>query len=250
MGRARVPAGDGSSAFRRKIDRLLRVLLEVIAETIEDAREAEQGGAGRIELVRDLSRDGLTPPQALIAAAVKAVRIPVRVIIRETEPFAVTDTAELARLHAAAREAVDGGAAGLVLGFCRDGVLDLGAVREVLGSLHGPVTFHRAFDEADRPLDAVAALSSEPRVDRVLTAGGAGDWTARLARLLALRKAAPPHLTILPGAGLDDGALRDLAREGFVEAHVGRAARIPAAHHGRVRASRVAALVAIAGYLD
>ena len=106
------------------------------------------------------------------------------------------------------------------------------------------------YDEAAGPLDAVASLSSEPRVDRVLTAGGAGDWPARLARLLALRKAAPPHLTILPGAALDDGALRALAREGFAAAHVGRAARIPPAHHGRVRAGRVAELVAIAGYLD
>lgn len=234
----------------RKIDRLPGVLLEVIAETVEDAREAEQGGAGRIELVRDLSRGGLTPAQGLIAAVVKAVRIPVRVMIRETEPFEVNDTAELARLHTAAREALDEGAAGLVLGFFRDGALNLGAVREALGSLDAPVTFHRAFDEADRPLDAVASLASEPRVDRVLTSGGAGDWTARLARLQALRRAAPPHLTILPGAALDDEALRELAKEGFAEAHVGRAARIPAAHHGRVRAGRVAELVAIAGYLD
>lgn len=226
------------------------MLLEVIAETVEDAQEAEQGGAGRIELVRDLSRGGLTPPQALIEAVIKAVRIPVRVMIRETEPFEVSGTAELKRLHTAAYQALDGGAAGFVLGFSRDGALDLGAVREVLGTLVAPVTFHRAFDEAERPLDAVRSLSSEPRVDRVLTSGGAGDWTARLVRLKALRQAAPPHLTILPGAALDDGAVRDLAKEGFAEAHVGQVARIPSAPHGRVRASRVAELVALAGYLD
>ena len=63
--------------------------MEVIAETVEDAREAEQGGAGRIELVRDLSRGGLTPLPALIDAVVHAVRIPVRVMVRESEPFAV-----------------------------------------------------------------------------------------------------------------------------------------------------------------
>jgi copper homeostasis protein len=226
------------------------VLLEVIAETVEDAREAEQGGAGRIELVRALSRGGMTPAPPLVEAVVKAVRIPVRVMVRETEPFEVTDTAELARLHDAARQALEGGAAGLVLGFIRAGGLDLGAVREVLRSLAAPVTFHRAFDEADRPLDALSSLSSEARVDRVLTSGGDGDWAARLSRLKALREAAPAHLTVLPGAGLDDGALRDLAKAGFPEAHVGRAARIPSAHHGRVHARRVAQLVAIAGYLD
>ena len=62
------------------------MLLEIIAETVEDAREAEQGGAGRIELVRDLDRGGLTPPP-LIEAVLKAVRIPVRVMVRESESF-------------------------------------------------------------------------------------------------------------------------------------------------------------------
>lgn len=226
------------------------MLLEVIAETVEDAQEAEQGGAGRIELVRDLSHGGLTPPSSLVAAVVKAVRIPVRVMVRETESFEVTDAAELMLLHAVARQALHDGAAGLVLGFFRDGAIDLAAVREVLGPLTAPVTFHRAFDESDRPLDALASLSAEARVDRVLTSGGAGDWTARRARLKALRHAAPSHVTILPGAGLDDDALRDLVKDGFREAHVGRAARVPPALHGRVRASRVAELVAIAGYLD
>lgn len=222
------------------------VLLEVIAETVEDAREAEQGGAGRIELVRDLSRGGLTPPLAVIEAVVRAVRIPVRVILRESESFVLADPGEPRRLHAAALEAHARGAAGFVVGFLRGGAPDVAAVQEVLGPLTGPATFHRAFDDADRPLAAVAALAADARVDRLLTSGGAGAWQARLARLRALRQAAPPHLTILPGGGLDADALRDLVEDGFPEAHVGQAARVPPGHHGRVRASRVAELVAIA----
>jgi copper homeostasis protein len=224
------------------------MLLEVIAETVEDAWEAEQGGAGRIELVRDLSRGGLTPPPLVTEAVVRAVRIPVRVMVRESESFEVPDPSGLARLQAAARHAIDAGASGLVLGFLRRGAVDVQTIRDVLGTMTAAVTFHRAFDEADRPLDAVAALSAEPRVDRILTSGGAGEWPARLARLQALRQAASPNPIVLPGAGLDDRALRDLAKEGFAEAHVGRAARIPSTHQGRVRANRVAALVAIARY--
>jgi copper homeostasis protein len=224
------------------------VLLEVIAETVEDAREAEQGGAGRIELVRDLSRGGLTPPPGLVESVVRAVRIPVRVMVRESEPFELVDRGgEIPRLQAAARSAIDCGAAGLVLGFLREGAVDIETVREVLDSLTAAVTFHRAFDDADRQIEAVAALSVEPRVDRVLTSGGAGDWPVRLARLSVLRQALPPGLLALPGGGVDERALRDLARAGFLEAHVGRAARIPANDVGRVRASRVAELVAIAG---
>jgi copper homeostasis protein len=223
------------------------VLLEVIAETVEDAREAEQGGAGRIELVRDLDRGGLTPALSVIEAVVRAVRIPVHVMLRESEPFVLVDPGEPRRLHTAAVEASACGVAGFVVGFLRDGGPDVPAVQEVLGSLTGTVTFHRAFDAADRPLAAVAALAGDPRVTRVLTSGGGGAWATRLARLRALRHAAPRRLTILPGGGIDAQALRDLAEDGFPEAHVGSAARVPSEPHGRVRARRVAELVAIAG---
>jgi copper homeostasis protein len=225
------------------------VLLEVIAETLEDAREAEQGGAGRIELVRDLDRGGLTPPLAVIEAVVRAVRVPVRIMLRESEPFEPDDRTEPGRLHAAARDAQAQGAEGFVTGFLRSGAVDLEALREVMGALANPVTFHRAFDEAADPLAALAALAAEARVDRILTSGGTGEWPARFARLRALRRAAAASaasLIILPGGGIDHEALRALAGAGFSEAHVGRAARVPADRAGRVRASRVAELVALA----
>ena len=220
------------------------MLLEIIAETVEDAREAEQGGAGRIELVRDLSRGGLTPPPDLVETVVKAVQIPVRVMVRESEVFEGFNAPELHRLHAAARHAIDAGAAGLVLGFLRDGGPDMDAVRAVLGSIRAPVTFHRAFEQAVDPLEALKALATDVRVDRILTSGGTGDWDARCARLQQLRDAAPAHLIILPGGGLDEGAIRSLAAAGFPEAHVGTAARVPSNDDGRVRASAVARLIA------
>jgi copper homeostasis protein len=222
------------------------VLIEVIVESVEDAREAEQGGAGRLELVRDLGRGGLTPTFDVIAAVVKAVRIPVRVMLRDSEPFELPDQAELRRLHDSARHAHDCGAAGFVVGALRDGVPWVPAIRDVLGPLGGPVTFHRAFDAVRDPLAALAALTGESRIDRILTSGGEGDWLTRLAGLKKVRGAAPPHLTVLPGGGLDADALRALAADGFPEAHIGRAARVPSDDQGRVRATRVAALVAIA----
>ncbi len=222
------------------------MLLEVIAETVEDALEAEQGGAGRIELVRELDRGGLTPPFPLIKAVLKAVRIPVRVMLRESESFEQAGAAALRGLHAAAIEAQACGAAGFVTGFLRGGTPHLAAVQEVLGGLPGPVTFHRAFDEARDPLEAVALLARDTRVDRLLTSGGTGTWASRLVRLNAIRQAAPPHLTVLPGGGIDAEALRALAADGFPEAHIGRAARVPAGDGGRVREARVAELVAMA----
>jgi copper homeostasis protein len=216
------------------------VLIEVIVETVEDAREAEQGGAGRLELVRALDRGGLTPADVLVEAVVKTVRIPVRVMLRDSEPFELADRAELGRLHAAARAAHAAGAAGFVTGFLRCGVPDLAAVQEVLGPLDLPLTFHRAFEDAQDPLQAMTALSADARIDRLLTSGGGGTWDQRLARLRALRRAAPAHLAILPGGGLNAENLRALKADGFPEAHVGRAARDAG---GRVRQILVAALL-------
>jgi copper homeostasis protein len=222
------------------------VLIEVIAETVEDACEAEQGGAGRIELVRDLGRGGLTPDLATIEAVVRAVRIPVRVMLRDSEPFELSDAAEPTRLHTIARAAHDCGAAGFVAGFIRDGAPWLPAIREILDGLDGPLTFHRAFEALERQAGAMAMLAGDARIDRILTSGGSGTWAERLARLVALRDAAPPGLHILPGGGLDADAIRSVAAAGFAEAHVGTAARVPADARGRVGARRVATLVAIA----
>lgn len=219
------------------------MLLEVIAETVEDAREAEQGGAGRIELVRDLERGGLTPPPPLIEAVVQAVSIPVRVMLRDSEPFELADTDEPARLHDTARAALASGASGFVLGFLRNGTPDFESLARTLGALDVAATFHRAFDEILDPLHGMLLLAREPRIDRLLTSGGAGEWQVRLTGLKTLRAAAPSHIGILPGGGIDAAALRDLAGAGFGEAHVGRAARGATGRGYRVCARLVAALV-------
>jgi len=58
--------------------------LEVIVTSIEDAVEAEAGGADRLELVRALEVGGLTPELDLIRTVLQTVKIPVRVMLRET----------------------------------------------------------------------------------------------------------------------------------------------------------------------
>ena len=60
----------------------MSVLVEACVETVADAIVAEHAGAGRIEINRDLDRDGLTPPPGLIAATVDAVVVPVIAMVR------------------------------------------------------------------------------------------------------------------------------------------------------------------------
>jgi copper homeostasis protein len=220
------------------------VLIEVIACSPEDAIEAEQGGAGRIELVRELGLGGLTPPVEIVEEVVRRVTIPVRVMVREQASYAAGDVDAVDRLrHMASRFAglrIDG----VVIGFLRQGRMDEAAMDAVLASAAPPrATFHHAFDVLPDPIPALHILRRWPQVDRVLTSGGAGDWGRKAARIAGWTAAAAPDIQLLPGGGLDLQAVGILAKSGFAEAHVGRAARLPPAVDGAVSSRRVAELV-------
>ena len=221
------------------------MLLEVIACSVADAIAAEQGGAGRIELVRELGRGGRTPQLELVEEVVETVTIPVRVIIRETDGYAAGTADAVDRLARLANRVASLGVDGVVLGFLHKGHVDVAAMQAVL-SAAAPVhaTFHHAFDELPDPVGALQALRQWPAIDRVLTSGGAGDWERKAARLRAWTEAAHPGIQMLAGGGVDVGALRVLARAGLREAHTGRAARVPPTVDGAVSPQKVAELVA------
>jgi len=60
-------------------------LLEVIVSSLEDALEAEQGGAGRLEIVRNLELGGFTPSFETVQQICQHVAIPVRAMLRCSE---------------------------------------------------------------------------------------------------------------------------------------------------------------------
>jgi len=224
--------------------------LEVIVTSVEDAAEAARGGAHRLEVVRDLDRDGLTPSLDLVRQIQREVDLPLRVMVRESEGFACGSADEGRRLVDAAKAldalAVDG----LVVGWTRDDGIDedtLGRVLEAAPSAHA--TFHHAFDALPDAEAALRALSRYPRIDRVLTRGGAGAWPSRCATLARYVERAAPRITILPGGGVDADALRALVACGCItEAHVGRAARTGRSVDGRVSADAVQSLRRAAGW--
>ena len=203
------------------------LLLEVIVQSIEDARAAAEGGADRLEIVRDIGLAGLTPPVALVRAIAAETPLPLRVMVRENAGYG-TDPAELVRLCRAAALFADLGVEGLVVGFAREGQLLLNELQEVLQAAPGtPVTFHRAFDSLDNRLRAIDVLSELPQVDRVLTDGfSCAPDQSRCARLQEYAERAGPRLTIIAGGGVDESLLEEIARTRCVrEVHVGRTAR-------------------------
>ncbi len=222
-------------------------VLEVIVCSVTDAIEAERGGAGRLEVVSHLECGGLTPPLALVREILAVVSVPVRVMLRENAGYGVTAASEIERLCAVAAELSALRVDGLVLGFLRDGEIDLDLAKRVLS--YAPnlkATFHHAFDEVADPFEAIEKLKKIEQIDRILTGGGKGNWTRRIERLANVERAARPEITLLAGGGLDASVIRWICEAtGIREFHVGRAARVPERAEGVVQASRVRELVRV-----
>ncbi len=219
---------------------MTRLLLEVIVQTVSDAREATRGGADRLEVVRDIRDGGLTPPLSLVRAIAEETSLPLRVMVRENAGYGMGSD-ELRVLRAAAADFYGLGVDGIVLGFAEHGQLALDDVRRVLEAAPDVrVTFHRAFDQLRDPVTAIEELLRVPQIDRILTDGGGGDAVSRCRRLSEYRARAGDRLEILAGGGVDEPILAHLAATGCVrEIHVGRIARHGNDPEGAVSADRV-----------
>ena len=220
-------------------------LLEVIACSVADAVEAEKGGANRLEIVRDLQRGGLTPPLDLVAQIKQAVALPLRVMLRESDGFETSGADEIDRLCAAAAGFASLGVDGFVLGFLKNGEVDVETTQRVLACApHARATFHHAFENAADKLSALSAIKRLAQVDRVLSSGGAGDIESRVQRLGQYVKAASPELSILAGGSVDHQNILQIGRETNIrEFHVGRAARTGFQVNGHLQASLISDLV-------
>ncbi len=216
-------------------------ILEVIACTVDDAVEAERGGADRLELISRVDVGGLTPSADLVREIKAAVALPLRVMLRESEGFGISGNAEVERLCDAARAISEIGVDGLVLGFLREREVDLDLTARVLASaLHVKATFHHAFEDARDQLAAIAAVKALPQVDRILAHGGGGSWDEKARRLGSYADEARPEIEILAGGGLDAAVIAMLRAGTMIsEFHIGTAARTD----GRVDRTKVARIV-------
>ncbi len=224
-----------------------RPILEIIVTSVEDARAAEAGGATRLELVRDLALDGLTPPLELVAEVLRAVRIPVRVMLRAdgNGAFAAGDVHALDRLRNDARALAALPIDGLVLGFlrpdCRVDTFAIAALSECAPGV--PVTFHRAFELIPDAQHALDALAWFPQIDTLLVSGAPGSLPERIARLNLLHLQLRSNARILAGGGLTlESAAAIKACTGISAFHFGRAARRNGELDAPVDAARVAQL--------
>ncbi|ACC69335.1 copper homeostasis protein CutC [Paraburkholderia phymatum] len=202
-----------------------RVLLEVIATTVADAKAAARGGADRLELITAMGEGGLTPSIGMIEAVAAAVPIPVNVIVRPHSHSFVYDADDFAVILRDVRAARAAGANAVVFGMLTASrEVDREALLRVVDAADGmPVTFHRAFDETRDLREALDILLEVDGVANVLTSGGRSSVLDAVGEVqLLVAQAAGSACTVLAGAGLTVDRVA-----GFVHA-----AHVKAVHFG------------------
>jgi len=208
--------------------------LEIAVTTPDEAVAAVRAGADRLELAAGLELGGLTPSMGLFATVRERVEVPVWVLLRP-RPGGFTCTPD--EMEAMARDAgtfLGAGADGIVFGALEEnGSIDANACRRILELSEGRITFHRAFDFAAQPFDALERLISLG-FQRILTSGGqptAQEGSARIAELIARASA---RIEIMPGGDITaDNVARIVHATGCRQVHA--AARSPAADRSFLR---------------
>jgi copper homeostasis protein len=150
------------------------MLKEVCVETLQEAVLAEKLGANRIELCSDLLLDGLTPSFELMKKACSILKIPVMVMIRPRAGNFVYAEEEIRRMKSEIDLAKEAGAAGVVFGLLTpENNIDETNTLVLVEYAHPlPVTFHKAIDEMENPVEGVSVLKEIGGIKRVLTSGG------------------------------------------------------------------------------
>ncbi|MCD9022767.1 copper homeostasis protein CutC [Cohnella silvisoli] len=203
--------------------------LEVIATCVQDALTAEDNGADRIELITAITEGGLTPGIGMVEQVVRAVNIPVHVMVRPHSRSFIYDRYDLDTMRAEIKAISSIGAAGIVVGALKaDRCIDVHSLEMLLESAGGlNVTFHRAFDELEDQISGLRLLRRYPQISRVLTSGGlkpAMEAVSEIRRLV--EETDGSSLAILAGHGLTlQGIKLFIEQTRVTEVHFGSAVR-------------------------
>ncbi|WP_422933347.1 copper homeostasis protein CutC [Sinomonas sp. P47F7] len=204
--------------------------LELAVQDVDGARIARAVGATRVELCAALgTTGGITPSLGAIQLAVET-ELPIHVLVRPRPGAFVYSPDELAVAEADARAALRAGAAGVVFGaLTARGTISRPDLERLIGAARdespaAEVTFHRALDtalHAGHPPERLLEELAHCGVTRVLTSGGASEWSTGLPMLRRIVAAArlTPGLEVMAGGGVRLSLLPNLVETGVDAIH-------------------------------
>lgn len=179
--------------------------IEVCCSSLEEARNAEAGGAVRIELCAAIGCGGVTPSYGVIRSIVDAnLKLDVNVLIRAREGGFCYSAAEVDAMCLDIEFCRSVGVHGVVIGaLTEQGDIDVEACRRMMEAAEGlSVTFHRAFDICRDPFEALEQIIGLG-CDRLLTSGQQCGAEQGAEFIAELNRCAAQRIIIMPGAGIN-----------------------------------------------
>lgn len=196
--------------------------LEICCDSVESAILAMNSGADRIELCDNLPEGGTTPSYGTIIAARDKLKIKLHILIRPRNgDFLYTDS-EIDIMMKDIELCRKNGIDGIVTGILNaDGSVDTGRTSDLIKAAGGmSVTFHRAFDLCNDPVQGLEDVISTG-ASRLLTSGQHNKAVEGTGLISQLVKLAGDRIIIMPGSGLDDSNIEQIAiNTGACEYHM------------------------------
>ena len=187
--------------------------LEICVDSIDSALNAQLAGADRVELCDNLIEGGTTPSYGTILSARSNLNIKLHVIIRPRGGDFLYNDIEYDIMRRDIDVCGEAGVDGVVIGILNsDGHIDVERTAKLV-EFASPmsVTFHRAFDMCADPvksLEDIILTGSE----RLLTSGQKNKATDGADLIRNLIEKASGRLIIMPGGGLNDHNILDIAK--------------------------------------
>ena len=182
------------------------ISVEIWSPGAEAALKAQEMGADRVELCRELSTGGLTPSYDEIIRAGESLHIDLNVLIRPRAGDFVYSPEEVTAMLEQIRFCGESGLVnGVVIGaLTPSGKVDIpvcGRLVEEARKHSLSVTFHRAIDE---PGDILSRFKDVLGlgVDRVLSSGGAVTAEEGIPVLLEMVRLSAGRVSVMPGCGV------------------------------------------------
>lgn len=198
------------------------MILEACVNSAMSALEAVAGGAHRVELCENMHDGGTTPGAGMIRFLRSRMTGGLFVMIRPRGGDFLYSNDEFEVMLEEIRTAREMGADGVVFGILQaDGTVDLPRMSRLMSEARPlSVTFHRAFDMTSDPFRALYDLIGLG-VDRILTSGQKPDALSGSALIAELIRHSAGRVVIMPGGGIKEHNLAEVARRtGAQEFHV------------------------------
>jgi len=195
--------------------------LEICAFNLSSVLIAQRSGADRIELCASPEEGGTTPSPGLIRTAREILKIPLYPIIRPRGgDFLYTDE-EFASMLRDIEYCKQAGCDGVVIGMLlTDGTVDKQRCSRLIEAAYPMgVTFHRAFDWAANPFEALEDIITLG-CERILTSGQRPTAMDGASLIDQLVREADDRIIIMPGSGVRASNIVQLAEStGAAEFH-------------------------------